>query len=162
MTLDGASKYSFANTGIYDVRLNVTGPGGSNTKTEWKYITVGVPTIEVSVGQSAIVFGTMSTSAPSTGNTQITVTTSGGGGWSITAAANNGGYMKSGATPLAKPFELANGAGSFHDMSTNFADFMTGNPDEDKTNTANVRQTIDAADQPGDYAITVTFTGAFS
>ena len=39
-TLDGASKYSFANTGIYDVRLNVTGPGGSNTKTEWKYITV--------------------------------------------------------------------------------------------------------------------------
>ena len=38
--LDQASKFSFAYSGIYDVRLTVTGEGGSNTKTESNYITV--------------------------------------------------------------------------------------------------------------------------
>ena len=66
-----------------------------------------------------------------------------------------------GATPLASPFQLANGAGSFHVMTSNFASFMSGTPDEDKTATANVKQAIAAADAPGAYAITLTFTGGF-
>ena len=39
---------------------------------------------------------------------------------------------------------------------------MTGTANEDRTDTANVKQPIVAADAPGAYSITLTFTGGFS
>ena len=103
----------------------------------------------------------MSAGINETGSTQVNVTTTGGTGWDVTVSANNGGYMKAGTLQLASPFQLANGAGPFHDMTTTFANFMIGTPGEGKTNTANVNQAIAGADQPGAYAITLTFLGGF-
>jgi len=53
-TLDGAKSFSFANIGTYDVRLNVTGPGGSNTKTELNYITVTNATTKIGVYKDGV------------------------------------------------------------------------------------------------------------
>jgi hypothetical protein len=146
--------------------LKATGPDYSDTETKTGYIQVGVATIEVSVGPSSVTFGTMSTSAPSTGSTQITVTTSGGTGWSVTAADGktpNKGHMVSGSTPLAGVFQLSNNGGtSYSPMSAVFTDFMTGSGAGSWNKNADVKQVIATADAPGDYAITITFTGAFS
>jgi hypothetical protein len=38
---------------------------------------------------------------------------------------------------------------------------MSGTADEDKTNTANVKQVRESGDQPGSYSIQLTFTGSF-
>ena len=158
--------HQYASAGTYTVSLKATGPDYSDTETKTGYIQVGVATIEVSVGPSAVTFGTMSTSAPSTGSTKITVTTSGGTGWSVTAAdgkTTNKGHMVSGSTPLAGVFQLSNNGGtSYSPMSAVFTDFMTGSGAGSWNKNADVKQVIATADAPGDYAITITFTGAFS
>jgi len=159
---DVSPSHTYTTIGSKTVKLTVTGPDYSDDEIKTNYVSVGEPVIDISVTPAGINFGTMTAGADSTGSTAVTVTTNGGTAWTINAAANNGGYMMTGATPLASPFQLANGAGSFHVMTSNFASFMTGTPDEDKTATANVKQAIAAADAPGAYAITLTFTGGFS
>lgn len=154
--------HQYQNEGTYTVNLTATGPDYTDTKTRNNYIQVGAATIDVSVTPAGISFGTMTAGVDSTNSTQVAVTTTGGTAWSVTAAANNGGYMKSGSNQLASAFQLANGGGTFHAMTTNFASFMTGTADEDRTDTANVKQAIAAADAPGSYSITLTFTGGFS
>jgi hypothetical protein len=69
--------------------------------------------------------------------------------------------MKDGTKQLAQAFQLANGGGAFQSMTSDFANFMQGTPNEDRTDTANVKQVRDAGDQPGSYSIQLTFTGAF-
>jgi PKD repeat protein len=159
--------YTTATPQTYTVSLTATGPDYSDTETKTGYIQVGIATIEVSVGPSAVTFGTMSTSAPSTGTTQVTVTTSGGTGWSVTAAdgkTTNKGHMVSGSTPLAGAFNLSNTGltGSFQPLTSDFTDFVYGSGAGTTTKNADVKQEIAAADAPGNYAITITFTGAFS
>jgi len=151
----------YTTAGTYSVILTATGPDYTATAEKDNIIQVGTATITVNVAPDAIAFGTMSTSAPATGSTQVAVTTSGGTAWSVTGSANNGGFMKAGSTPLASAFQLANGPGSFHSMNTDFTGFMTGAPSESRTDTANVKQFIGSGDQPGSYSITMTFTGAF-
>jgi PKD repeat protein len=153
--------YTYITAGTYSVKLTVTGPDYSNSVTKTNIITVGTATITVDVSPASISFGTMSAGDTKTGSTQVAVTTDGGTAWSVTAAANNGGYMKDGVKQLASPFQLANGLGSFNAMTTDFANFMTGISNEDRTDTANVKQVIGAGDQPGSYSITLTFTGGF-
>jgi hypothetical protein len=63
---------------------------------------------------------------------------------------------------LANPFQLSNDGTNFQAMTANFANFITGAAGVDGSDTADVKQAIAAADAPGDYSITVTFTGAFS
>ncbi|OPY29368.1 MAG: hypothetical protein A4E28_00966 [Methanocella sp. PtaU1.Bin125] len=46
-------------------------------------------------------------------------------------------------------------------MTSAFTGFMTGSANEDRTDTANVKQVRGAGDQPGSYSIELTFTGAF-
>jgi hypothetical protein len=46
-------------------------------------------------------------------------------------------------------------------MTSDITGFMTGTANEDRTDTANVKQAISAGDQPGSYTITLTFIGAF-
>jgi PKD repeat protein len=155
--------YTTATPQIYTVSVLAHGPDYDSTlATRSNYITVGAQIIDVSVTQANIPFGTMSTAAPSTGSTQVAVATTGGTAWSVTGAANNGGYMKAGSNQLANAFQLANGGGAFSPMTSDFLGFMTGAADEDRTDTANVEQVIGSGDQPGSYSITLTFTGAFS
>jgi len=148
-------------SGTYSIRVTATGPDYSDTETKLNIISVGEATISVTVDPATIDFGTMSTSAPSEGTSTVSVDVTGGTGWSVTASANNGGYMKAGALQLADAFQLSNG-GAYQYMTSNFGNFLTGNAGEDKNGPANVKQVISSADQPGDYSITLTFTGAFS
>jgi PKD repeat protein len=152
----------YQNEGTYTVTLTATGPDYTAVKTRSGYIQVGAAVISVTINPAGVNFGTMQAGVDSTGNTQVAVTTTGGTGWSVAASANNGGYMKSGTTPLANVFQLANGAGSFHAMNTDFTSFMTGTADEDRTDTANVKQVIASSDGPGNYGITITFTPSFN
>lgn len=46
-------------------------------------------------------------------------------------------------------------------MTSEISGFMTGTADEDRTDIANVKQVIAESDAPGDYEISVTFTGGF-
>jgi len=153
--------YTYTTAGVYTVKLTVTGPDYSDDEIKTDYISVGVPTIEVSVSPETVGFGQMVV-GDNTGSTSVAVTTDGGNAWSVTAAANNGGYMKDGAKTLAQAFQLANGPGAFQPMTLDFTGFMTGAADEDRTDTANVKQVREAGDQPGSYSIQLTFTGSFS
>jgi PKD repeat protein len=165
-TLDGENSFTFTTAGIYDINLTVSGPGGSNTSTESGYITAGIPTIEVIVEPQSISLGTMSTSEPASGNTTVIVTATGGTSWTVTAAdpkGENKGYMVSGATHLASPFEVSNDGGtSYSTLVNDFTNFMSGPGPGSWNQKTDVRQCITAGDAPGDYTITVTFTGAFT
>lgn len=158
---DQNPSYTYSTAATYSVKLTVTGPGGSDEEIKSNIISVGIATIEVGVNPASIDFGTMTAGSDETGSTQVAVTTDGGGAWSVTAEANNGGYMKASANQLANAFQLANGGGSFQPMTSSFANFMQGTAYEDRTDTANVKQAIAAADAPGSYSITLTFTGGF-
>jgi PKD repeat protein len=154
--------YTYDDAGTYTVSLTATGPDFTDTETKTNYIDVGTATIDVSVTPAGISFGNMVAGTDSTGSTEVAVTTTGGTSWSVTAAASNGGYMSTGSSNLANPFQLANGPGSYQAMTSDFANFMTGTPEEDRSDTANVIQAVDAADAPGAYSITLTFTGSFA
>jgi PKD repeat protein len=151
----------YASDGVYTVTLTATGPDHAVTATKENYISVGAATIAVSITPDTIAFGTMQAGVASTGSTAVAVTTTAGTDWAVTASATNDGYMTAGTSRLANAFQLANGDGEFHAMTTAFADFMTGTAGEGRTDTANVQQAIEKADAPGDYSITLTFTGAF-
>ncbi|MGF3496213.1 MAG: DUF3344 domain-containing protein [Methanolinea tarda] len=163
-TVDSTEKnpvYTYTTPGTYTVKLTVTGPDYSDDEVKANYISVGTPTITVNVAPDTISFGQMAI-GDNTNSTQVAVTTEGGTAWSVSASANNDGYMKDGTKTLAQAFQLANGGGPFQAMTSPFTGFMTGAADEDRTDTANVKQVRESGDQPGSYSITLTFTGAFS
>jgi len=143
------------------VKLTVNGPDYSDEELKENIITVGTPTISVNVVPDTVSFGQM-VIGDNTGSTQVEVTTDGGTAWSVTASATNDGYMKDGAKTLAEAFQLKNGGGAFQAMTSPFTGFMTGTADEDRTDTANVKQVRASGDQPGSYSITLTFTGGFA
>ncbi len=47
-TLAGDNSYTFTSAGAYDIRLTVTGPGGSDSEVKTSYITVSTPTPTIS------------------------------------------------------------------------------------------------------------------
>jgi PKD repeat protein len=157
---DANPSYTYNAAGTYSVKLAVSGPDYSDVKLKENIISVGFPTITVNVAPDTVSFGQMAV-GDNTGLTSVAVTTDGGTAWSVTAATNNGGYMKDGTKTLAQAFQLANGGGAFQEMTSPFTGFMSGTADEDKTNTANVKQVRESGDQPGSYSIQLTFTGSF-
>ncbi|HOT02890.1 MAG TPA: DUF3344 domain-containing protein [Methanolinea sp.] len=153
--------WTYSTAGTYSVKLTVNGPDYSDEELKENIITVGTPTISVNVVPDTVSFGQM-VIGDNTGSTQVEVTTDGGTAWSVTASATNDGYMKDGAKTLAEAFQLKNGGGAFQAMTSPFTGFMTGTADEDRTDTANVKQVRASGDQPGSYSITLTFTGGFA
>lgn len=155
------ASHTYNSAGTYTVTLTATGPDYTDFETKTNYITVGAASIDVSVTDAAIDFGTMAAGVDETGSTTVNVDVTYGTAWSVTAAANNGGYMKAGALQLESPFQLSNG-GEFSPMTSNFANFLTGAAGVDGSGPANVKQAIAAADAPGAYSITLTFTGTMA
>ncbi|MDO9069283.1 MAG: DUF3344 domain-containing protein [Deltaproteobacteria bacterium] len=154
------ASHTYNTAGTYTVILTATGPDYTDVETKTNYITVGAASMDVSVTNAAIDFGTMAAGVDETGSTAVNVDVTYGTAWTVTASANNGGFMKDGALQLASPFQLAKDGTTFQAMSSNFADFMTGAAGVDGSGTASVKQAIGAADQPGAYSVTMTFTGS--
>ncbi len=153
--------WTYTTAGQKTVKLTVSGPLGSDYETKTDYITVGEAIIEVTVDPATISFGTMAAGDTKTGSTAVDVDVTYGTDWYVTASASNGGYMGTGSANLATPFQLSNDGTNFQEMTSNFANFMTGAAGVDGSDTADVKQVIDAADAPGSYSITLTFTGGF-
>jgi hemolysin activation/secretion protein len=97
-----------------------------------------------------------------TGSSTVNVDVTGGTAWSVTAAANNGGYMGTGSLNLFNPFQLSKDGTNYQAMTSPFADFVTGPAGIDGSGTASVKQAIAASDAPGSYSITLTFTGSMA
>lgn len=154
--------YTTATPQTYTVSLTATGPDYSDTETKTNSISVGAAVIDVTVTEASINFGTMSAGVDATGSSNVNVDVTGGTAWSVTAAANNGGYMRTGTTNLASPFQLSKDGTTFEPMTSDFAGFLTGSAGADGSGTAHVRQAIAAADGPGAYSITLTFTGSMA
>ncbi len=148
--------------GTYTVSLTATGPDYADTETKTNYISVGAQTIEVTIVDATIDFGTMQAGVDETGSTTVNVDVTGGTAWSVTAEADNGGYMSTGTATLANPFQLSNDGTNFQSMTSNFANFMDGTAGIDGSDTADIKQAIATSDAPGAYSITLTFTGSFA
>jgi len=155
--------YTTATPQTYTVSLIAHGPDyDSNTVTKENYISVGAQIIEVTVNPTSINFGSMQAGVDETGNSTVSVDVTGGTAWSVTGSASNGGYMGTGTVNLANPFQLSKTDGSgYQDMNVAFSNFLTGSAGVDGSGPAYVKQVIDAADGPGAYSITLTFTGQF-
>ncbi|HRU80427.1 MAG TPA: DUF3344 domain-containing protein [Methanolinea sp.] len=159
-TTEDAS-FTFSN-GTWSVRVTATGPDYSDTETKLNIISVGASSMTVTVSPGSIDFGTMQAGVDETGSSTVSVDVTGGTAWSVTASANNGGYMSTGTVNLANPFQLSKTDGSgYQAMTSSFADFLTGAAGVDGSGTAFVKQAIAASDAPGSYSITLTFTGGF-
>ncbi|MDD5048516.1 MAG: DUF3344 domain-containing protein [Methanoregulaceae archaeon] len=147
--------------GTYSVRVTATGPDYSDTETKDNLIQVGEAVIQVTIDPASIDFGTMQAGVDETGSTGVSVDVTGGTAWSVDASATNGGYMGTGTMNLANPFQLSNDGSNFQAMTSDFSGFLTGTAGNNGSGTADVKQAIDAADAPGGYSITLTFTGGF-
>ena len=153
--------HTYTTAGTYSVTLTATGPDYTATASKPNSISVGTATISVDVSPTGISFGTMSTAAPSAGSTTVTATPTGGTGWSVTATASNSGKMSTGTMSLVNPFQLSNDGTNYQAMTSSFNNFLQGLQGAPGSGTASVKQVINSGDQPGDYTITLTFTGGF-
>jgi PKD repeat protein len=157
----------FLVAGTYDVTLVATNSAGNDDEVKADYITVTappVPTIEVTLGDTSVSLSPMIAGQDATGSTTVTVSVENSNNWDVTASDGktpNKGYMVSGTTPLAKPFELGKNSAAYLPLTSDYTDFMTGTTSGD-TATASLRQPVVSEDAVGDYGITVTFTGACS
>jgi len=153
--------HTYTTAGTYSVILTATGPDHTDNAEKDNIISVGTATISVDVSPAGISFGTMKAGTDSTGSSTVNVVPTGGTGWSVTASASNGGFMTAGSTPLSSAIQLSNG-GAFQYMNLgDFTGFLTGAQGATGSGPANVKQSIVSGDQPGDYTITLTFTGGF-
>jgi PKD repeat protein len=166
-TLDGENSFTFPAVGVYDVNLTVTGPGGSNTATEENYITVtGIPSIEVTLGNSSVTLSNMVAGQNATGSATVNVVASNGAGWSVSAADGKTpptkGFMVSGSTPLTNPIQLGKDNAAYQALTADYTSFMSDASMGSFSAAASLKQPVVTGDGAGTYGITVTFTGAIS
>jgi|LAHT01.1.fsa_nt_gb PKD repeat protein len=123
------------------------------------------PTIELTLGNTGVTLDNMVPGQDATNSTTVNVVASNGNIWSVSAKdgkTTNKGYMVSGSTPLANPFQLGNDGNAFQPMTSEYTSFMSGDSMGLFSAIASLKQPIDSGDAPGDYAITITFTGSCS
>jgi PKD repeat protein len=160
--------HEYSAPGTYSVNLTVTGPGGTNTKTETDYITVTsppLPTIEITLNPSSVTLSGMISGQEATGQSTVTATASNGNSWSVAASdgkATNRGFMVSGMTPLGSALQLGKSGTAYQPLTSDYTSFMRGSSMGSFSEAASLKQPILAADPLGTYEITVTFTGAIS
>lgn len=162
-------KVQFLKAGTYDVSLTATNDGGSDTKSETDYITVTeapVPAIEVTVVNADVPLGTM-ISPEATGSTTVNVVASGGSSWSVTASderttAHKGFMTTAGDLNLENPFELGRDGDNYQMLNAAPVTFWSENTMGTFSTTASMKQLVATGDQPGDYGITITFTGSIT
>lgn len=158
----------FLVAGTYDVSLTATNGGGSDTETKTDYITVTaapVPTIEVTLGSSSVMLGNMIAEEDAAGSTTVNVEASGGSSWTVTASdgkSGNTGYMVSGITHLANPIQLGKDGSGYQSLNSGPVTFWSDTSMGSSSATADLKQLIAAGDAPGDYEITITFTGSIT
>ncbi len=158
----------FLVAGTYDVTLVATNAGGTDDEVKSGYITVTaaqVPTIEVTLGSSSVTLANMVAGQDATGSTTVNVVASYGNSWSVLASdgkTTNKGYMVSGTTPLANPFQLGKDSAAYLALTSDYTSFMSGSTMGSFSATASLKQPVIPGDAIGDYGITVTFTGACS
>ena len=158
----------FLEAGTYDVSLTATNAGGSNTKTKTGYITVtaaSVPTIDVTLSSSSATLTNMVAGQDATGEIIVNVVASNGNSWSVSASdgkTTNKGHMVSGNTPLTNPFQIRKEGTAYQPLTSDYTNFMSGSNMGSFSAIASLKQPVAAADEPGDYEITITFMGVIS
>lgn len=158
----------FLVAGTYDVSLTATNGCGSDTETKTDYITVTaapVPTIDVTLGSSSVILGNMIAEEDAAGSTTVNVEASGGSSWTVTASdgkSGNTGYMVSGITHLANPIQLGKDGSGYQSLNSGPVTFWSDTSMGSSSATADLKQLIAAGDAPGDYEITITFTGSIT
>lgn len=159
----------FLKAGAYNVSLTVTNDGGSATESKTGYITVteaSVPAIEVTVVDASVPLGTM-ISPQATGSTTVNVVASGGSSWSVTASDErttaHKGFMTTAADlNLTNPFQLGKDGSDYQTLTSGPVNFWSGTAMGTFSATARLKQPVETGDPPGDYGITLTFTGVIS
>ncbi|OPY29365.1 MAG: FG-GAP repeat protein [Methanocella sp. PtaU1.Bin125] len=124
-----------------------------------------LPVIEVTLGSSSATLTNMIAGQDATGSTTVNVVASDGSSWSVSASdgkTTNKGYMVSGSTPLANPFQLGKDGSGYQALTSDYTGFMSGTTMGVFSATASFKQPIVTGDAVGDYSITVTFTGSIS
>jgi PKD repeat protein len=162
-------KVQFLKAGTYDVSLTATNDGGSDTESKPDYITVAeasVPAIEVTVVGPDVPLGTM-IPPQAIGSTTVNIVASGGTSWSITASdkrttAHNGFMTTAADLNLENPFELGKDGVNYQTLTSEPVTFWSDTAMGSFSATANMKQPVATGDQPGDYSITITFTGSIS
>lgn len=139
-----------ATAGLRDVTVTQNGQSGTGTD----LFTVNAATTISAPGAFSI--GYMSTASPSTGSSGDGSVTSNGTSWVVTATGGNSGYMVSGVTPLTNKFQISKTASNYVNADSPGLSYSAALGD------TNLKfyysQSIDAADAPGSYTITITYT----
>ena len=123
--------YEFAAAGTYDIRLTATGPDYTDIETKTSIIQVGDSSIAVTVMIASIPFGTIAAGETRPGSRTVNVNVTGGlHGMSLQQTMMQSPrvtWQQIRMSSLQPVPALKTGtAGTFQDMTTNFADFVTG------------------------------------
>jgi hypothetical protein len=95
----------------------------------------------------------------------VNVVASHGASWSVSASdgkTTNKGYMVSGTTPLANPFQLGKDGSAYQALNADYTSFMSGTSMGSFSAMASLKQPVATGDADGTYGITITFTGSIA
>lgn len=122
-------------------------------------------TIDITMDPGSVFFGNMIAGQDAMGSTMVNVVANGGSSWTVTASdgkPTNRGYMVKDTTPLTNPIQLGKDDAAYQALTSDYTNFMSGSTMGSFSATASLKQAVAEGDAPGDYTITLTFTGSVS